>query len=412
MKKYLKDYVSGLEQDLNISLMNKEADLPLVEYVMDAWRSLEIVKNIKILKFEYNEQESAIDINKHIFKREKKKKKKDRFNFKFINDDRYGCLTVYIQITLEEKDPKTEEKQIRQKVLKKQMLIPLQDEDGYYFIKGKKYYIIYQLCDKSTYTSSSSVTLKSLMPIAVKRNSITAENLTKGTAVKEDTTGTTYNLPVYNVFVFKKEIPIILFYAANGLQWGLSFLGLDEVIHFYPNLDNADYNKNIYFQISSKCFIEVNKELFLKYPFVQSVVGSLLFVTTNRMSVDDLYNKKLWIKRLSNNNTIEKGEDILVFFNRLMDETTKKILKLNLHNKDDIYAILRWMMQNYNDLRQKDNLSLDNKRLRCNEYIASLLTIEFSRRLNRIITLGAKATMSDFVDMFKISGNLLIQKMH
>ena len=409
MKKYLKDYVSGLEQDLNISLMNKEADLPLVEYVMDAWRSLEIVKNIKILKFEYNEQESAIDINKHIFKREKKK---DRFNFKFINDDRYGCLTVYIQITLEEKDPKTEEKQIRQKVLKKQMLIPLQDEDGYYFIKGKKYYIIYQLCDKSTYTSSSSVTLKSLMPIAVKRNSITAENLTKGTAVKEDTTGTTYNLPVYNVFVFKKEIPIILFYAANGLQWGLSFLGLDEVIHFYPNLDNADYNKNIYFQISSKCFIEVNKELFLKYPFVQSVVGSLLFVTTNRMSVDDLYNKKLWIKRLSNNNTIEKGEDILVFFNRLMDETTKKILKLNLHNKDDIYAILRWMMQNYNDLRQKDNLSLDNKRLRCNEYIASLLTIEFSRRLNRIITLGAKATMSDFVDMFKISGNLLIQKMH
>lgn len=412
MKKYLKDYVSGLEQDLNIPLMNKEADLPLVEYVMDAWRSLEIVKNIKILKFEYNEQESAIDINKHIFKREKKKKKKDRFNFKFINDDRYGCLTVYIQITLEEKDPKTEEKQIRQKVLKKQMLIPLQDEDGYYFIKGKKYYIIYQLCDKSTYTSSSSVTLKSLMPIAVKRNSITAENLTKGTAVKEDVTGTTYNLPVYNVFVFKKEIPIILFYAANGLQWGLSFLGLDEVIHFYPNLDNADYKKNIYFQISSKCFIEVNKELFLKYPFVQSVVGSLLFVTTNRMSVDDLYNKKLWIKRLSNNNTIEKGEDILVFFNRLMDETTKKILKLNLHNKDDIYAILRWMMQNYNDLRQKDNLSLDNKRLRCNEYIASLLTIEFSRRLNRIITLGAKATMSDFVDMFKISGNLLIQKMH
>ena len=42
------------------------------------------------------------------------------------------------------------------------MLIPLQDEEGYFYIKGKKYYLIYQLVEKSTYTSNSSVTLKSL----------------------------------------------------------------------------------------------------------------------------------------------------------------------------------------------------------------------------------------------------------
>ena len=412
MKKYLRQYVSDFEKDLNIPLMNKEADLPLVEYVKDAWRALEIVKNIKILKFEYNDMESDININKHIFKREKKKKKKDRFDFKFINDDRYGCLTVYIQITIEEVDPKTGEKTIRQKLLKKQMLIPLQDDEGYYYIKGKKYYIIYQLCDKSTYTSSSSVTLKSLMPIAVKRASISAENFVRSSAHAEDVRGTNYLLPVYNVFVFKKEIPIILFYAANGMQWGLSYLGLDEVIHFVPDVENADYEKNLYFAISSKCYIEVNKELFLLHPYVQSIVGSLLHVSTNRMSVEDMYSRENWIKRLSNNNTVEKGNDILVFVNRLMDETTKKILKLNTHNKDDVYAVLRWIMQNFNNLRLKDNLSLDNKRLRCNEYIASLLTIEFSKRLNKIITLGAKATMTDFMDMFKIPGNLLIQKMH
>ena len=292
------------------------------------------------------------------------------------------------------------------------MLIPLQDEDGYYFIKGKKYYIIYQLCDKSTYTSSSSVTLKSLMPIAVKRSSISEDDFVKSETTQEDIRGNKYLLPVYNVFVFKKEIPILLFYAANGMQWALSYLGLDEVIHFLPDLSKSNHDKNLYFQISSKCYIEVNKELFLKYPFIQSVVGSLLFITSNRTTVDDLYNNTNWIKKLSNNNTVEKGNDILIFFNRLMDETTKKILKLNSHNKDDVYAILRWIMQNFNNLRMKDNLSLDNKRLRCNEYIASLLTKEFSRRLNRIITLGAKATMADFMDMFKISGNLLIQKMH
>ena len=67
---------------------------------------------------------------------------------------------------------------------------------------------------------------------------------------------------------------------------------------------------------------------------------------------------------------------------------------------------------NFNELRMKDNLSLDNKRLRCNEYIASLLTYEFSQRLNRVITLGAKATMQNFLDMFKFSGEILIQRMH
>ena len=93
-------------------------------------------------------------------------------------------------------------------------------------------------------------------------------------------------------------------------------------------------------------------------------------------------------------------------------ETTKKILKVSPHDKTDIYAILRWMMMNFNELRMKDNLSLDNKRLRCNEYIASLLTYEFSQRLNRVITLGAKATMQNFLDMFKFSGEILIQRMH
>jgi hypothetical protein len=412
MLKYINDYVSEFEKELNIPLMNKEGDRPLVEYIEDAWRSLEIVKNIKIMKFEYNDNESEIDINKFIFKREKKKKKKDRVNYKFVNNDRYGCLTVWIQITAEEKDQRTLETSVHQKVIKKQMLIPLQDEDGYYYIKGKRYYIIYQLVDKSTYTSASSVTLKSLMPIAVKRGSIRTEDLVKSELSKKDVCGTEFLLPIYNVFVFKKEIPIILFFAANGLDYALSFLGVDNVLKFIENIDNMDNDNYLYFQISSKLFIEVNKQIFLKYPYIQGMVGMFLHVCTNRFTLQDLNNKDIWLKKLSNNNTVEKGNDILVFFNRLLDETTKKILMLDDYNKDDIYSLLRWIMQNFNELRMKDNLSLDNKRLRCNEYVASLLTQEFSKRLNRIITLGAKATLADFSDMFRFSGVILIQKMH
>lgn len=399
--------------------MTKSADLPLVEYVKDAWRSLEVVKNIHIVKFEYSEDETSININKHIFKRDKKKRKKDRYDYKFVNDDRYACLTVYIQITLDEDDPDSGKKVTKQKLLKKQMLLPLQDDDGYYFIKGKKYRLIYQLLEKSTYTSASTVTLKSLMPVSVKRNSAFEEtvkaikkHLTSTTTQKQCTSGVQLKLPVYNVFVFRKEIPIILFYFANGLDWALGYLGVEEILRFITSMDDVDEDTNLYFQISNKCYIEVNKEVFLKYPYIQSIVGGILHVCTNRMTIRDLYDRSLWVKKLSNNNTIEKGEGVLVFFNRMMDETTKKNLKLNNFSKDDIYAILRWMMQNYNELRKKDNMDLKNKRLRCNEYIASLLTLEFSNRLSNIMKAGDKATMTDFMDAFKFSGSLLIQKMY
>ena len=414
MKKYIKDYVSDFEKELNIPLMTKEADIPLVEYVMDAWRSLEIVKNIKIIKFEYNDNESELDINGFLQKREKKKKKKDRCDYKIINDNRYGCLTVHIRIDVEEIDPNTKETKLHRKIIKKQMLIPYQDEDGYFYIKGKKYYCLYQLLDKSTYTSSSSVTLKSLMPVAVKRVSQHVESIgSKSSTNAKDLSGLEFNIPVYHTYIFKKETPIMLFYLSHGLDWAMSYLGVSNVISFLDNTDNLDMEKNLYFQISSKCTIEVNKEMFMKYPYIQSIIGGILEISTNRVSIEDLHDKEFWIKKLSNKKTVEKGNDVLVSFNRMMDETTKKILMLSENDKTDIYAILRWMMQNFNALRLKDNMSMDNKRLRCNEYIASLLTLEFSDRLTRnIITRGAKATMDDYVNIFKFSGEILLQKMH
>lgn len=166
MKSSLRGYVCKWEKDLNIPLMEKSNDAPLIEYIMDAWKSLEVVQQIKVKKFEYTEEESEIDINKHIFKREKKKKKKDRFDIKYTADDRVGKLTVHLEITMLEKNPETHETKYQVYPIKKSMLIPLQDENGFYVIHGKKYYLIYQVVEKSTYTSNSSVTLKSLKYMA------------------------------------------------------------------------------------------------------------------------------------------------------------------------------------------------------------------------------------------------------
>ncbi len=426
MKKFLANYVSEFEKELNTDLMDKAHDAPLVDYIIDCWKSLEILNTIKCVSFEYTEMESKLDINDFIFKREKGLKKKDRFDYKFISDNRCGRLIVKLEITLPEKDPKTGEISIHKHHLTKSMLIPLQDDDGYFYLNGSKKYLIYQLVEKSTYTTSQTITLKSLMPIAVKRRtidvaevnqrSITTEKLKKnGVDVYED--GKEYTLPVYNVYVFKKEVPIILFYLSKGSAWTLDFLGVSGIMRFVERIDDTPVDENgelenIYFQISSKCFLECNRKIFDESIYVQSIVGGFMQVCTNRVTVEQLEeDRELWIKKVSNPPNLEKGYSILKSLNRMLDETTKKILKIHPYHKKDIYTLLRWMMQEFTVLRLKDNMNLENKRLRCNEYIASLLTLHFSSKLQGIISQGENATISKYKDMFNFPGNMLIQKM-
>lgn len=397
MKSGIKDYVSEWEKDLNVSLMDKSSDDDLVNYIIDAWKSLEVVKQIHFDDFEYTTKESEIDINKHIFKREKKRKKKDRYDVKFIADNRVGKLTVKFTVTMLETDPSTGKSTYQIYPIKKSMLIPIQDENGYFLIKGKHYYMIYQMLEKSTYTSASSVTLKSLMPVAVKRNTIEVY----------DINGTSYNLPYYSVYVFRKAIPVLLFYMSKGLDYTLNYLNIDDVVRFIDVLPPEDErNGYLYFQLSSKCYLEVNKKSFDKYPYIKSIVGGFSNICTNRVTIEQLDDPKQWIKRIAGvPHNYEKGYSILKYFNRLLDMTTQKTLKLPSYHTKDSYALLRWMMQEFNTLRLKDNCDLANKRLRCNEYIASLLTKEFSKRLIRIISLGDKATIDNIKELFKFPGD-------
>lgn len=424
MKKYLKNYVSDFERDLNIPIMNKAYDQPLVDYVMDAFRSLEVVPSIKVVGYDYTEKESEIDINKYIFKREKKRRKNERYDYKYINDTRCGKLTIFVEITLTETD-EDGKKFIHKYPIKKVILIPLKDDKtGEFYIKGKPYYMIYQIVEKSTYTSRDSVVLKSLMPIAVRRGVIEEDESITNTLTNEalkalgkecvDTVGKEYVLPVYYVLVLRKEVPAILFYMSKGINYCLNFLGLNNVITFKRKIDENDaYKDYIYFHISNKCYLRVVRDLFDKYTYIQSVVGGILHVTTNRTTIESLNEPKIWIKKISNPNNYEKGKDILKFFNRLCDETTKKILKTHTYHKRNIYTILRWIMMEFNELRMKDNLDLNTKRLRDeNEYIASLLTKELSRRLNRILSLGDKASIDNYKELFKFPGDLIVQRIN
>ena len=290
MLKYLKEYSSEFERDLNIPLMRKEADRPLVEYVLDSWKSLQIVEGIKFIDYTYTEKESEIDINRYIYKREKGKKRNEKYDYKMIDDNRVGLLTVRMEISSVEKDFKTGEVKKVVKPIKKSMLIPLQDEEGRFYIKGKHYHLIYQMVEKSTYTSANSVILKSLMPFAIRRQTIKIEDM------KENE----YILPVYTIDLFHKDIPVMLIYASRGLNFALQY-----ALEAYPYVAvdfvtkwNEEDKKHLYFQISTKLFLKVNKKLFDEFPYVQSVVGGILFISSNRLTIEKIDDPKIWLKKL------------------------------------------------------------------------------------------------------------------
>ncbi len=53
-----------------------------------------------------------------------------------------------------------------------------------------------------------------------------------------------------------------------------------------------------------------------------------------------------------------------------------------------------------------------NKRLRCNEYIGSFITAEVSKRINRIVSLGDKATVKDMLNAFRWPEDIFLTRLY
>lgn len=397
MKDFLKQYENPNEERINYGLVDRTNDDDLIDYIVNSCKSLEVLKYIEFLGYDYVDDEKNIDLNEYITTR-KKSKKKDDTRYMHLKDSRYVELHLKFRLRCKGETD----------VITKKILVPRAGDDGYYSIKGKKYFMLYQLVDASTYTNRQNLTLKSLMPVTVKRN------------VKEyaDSTGEIYTAPTYMIYLFKKEIDVLLFYFAKiGVTKTLEYFSVDKVMRFVET--ERDTENCIYFPISSKIILEVDKHFFLKHQYVQSVTFMILNIVTNRLRFSNLDSKEYWIERIGSLNATsaynyyERGMNTLTYFDRMLDETTKKILKLHDPNKKNIYSVVRWMIQNFNDLRKKDNLDLANKRLRCNEYIASLLTKAFSERVNRIIGLGQNRVSLDKVkEIFKFQGDIILQHLY
>lgn len=368
MKKFIKTYKNVNEKRMNYGLINRETDHDLVEYIIDCCKSLEVLKYVKFLGYEYITDVSEINANEYIDARSRgKAKKKDASRYMYLKDSRYAELRLKFHLECDDEED----------TIVKKLLVPIPDDRGYYTIKGTPYYLMYQIVDNSTYTTKKTLTLKSMMPVILKMKPVMYESVD----------GDKYSAPTYTINIFKKDADIMLFYMAKmGIENTLEYFAVDKIMRFTNTID-ANNKEFIYFPISSKMFLEVNRYFFEKYVYTRTIAFMFLNIVTNRLTFDILHNKYYWIEAIGSLGTVtktnqyEKGLNTLTYFDRMIDDTTKRILKVHPINKKDTYAILRWLVMNFNSLRKKDNLDLNNKRLRCNEYIASLLTKAFSERV-------------------------------
>ena len=191
---YIKSYGNSMvdfSDQVNYPLINKEYDNPMVDFIVDTIRAFEIVRYIKFTGYEYTEKESEVDEDRYIKHRGKgykktiivngKKKNIYCHDYKEIDDSRCGLLTMHFEVSMEvieRKDEKTKGKLVMKKRnVTISILIPLEDAEGFYQLKGNKKYLIYQLTENSTYTTTNAVTLKSVMPVYIKRVNATEEDV-------------------------------------------------------------------------------------------------------------------------------------------------------------------------------------------------------------------------------------------
>lgn len=287
--------------------------------------------------------------------------------------------------------------------------------DGFYFrLNGNMYSAMYQIVDASTYNNSAaknakkqSITFKTVfMPIRVYRYTNTLKDL-NGAAIP-----CTYFIGN----MFKKSLLLMKYILAKmGYYEAMNFLGIKGV-YFTNSFKEFDSDQNYIFPVKD-AYIIVNKLMYDSVQVVQSFVYTLYVVynQTKNINFADMFSQNHWIKSLGSEFTTkdfdsihEKGYNILGSLEFIYDEITMKDLKLNYEDKSDIYRVLRWMMYEFNALRQKDNLDISTKKVRWAEYIASYYASKLATGIYRISDKGDKADITTIKKAIQIPPMYLI----
>ncbi len=401
MKEFIAQYKNPNEDRLNMDIIKNHREVSLIDYIIDICKNIEVTGYIKFDGYEYLTDESKFDltlVNKKYQKRRKGKKYSD--NNMDISISRFDKLILHFTINYNGE----------QRKVSRWILLPKQYKNCYYLINGNKFYPIYQLVDSSTYSGRDKITLKTLlMPTVIKRKIEMFKLVNDNKDVE---------IPYYIFKLFKKESPILLYYLATfGFTKTIKYFGFKGIIKMVDEVKD-DLDDYYYIKCNNNLYIKCIKFFFDADSFTASMCAMLKVVMTGRKgTIDTIDDIGMWLTKLGScftattTNQKEKGKNVLLSFRRILDDTTKKHLKLKPKNKRDMYSLVRWMLRNFQDIKLKDNLDLKNKRLRLAEYIAGYFSRKISYMTYRILNRNKLLDLDYIESCLQIQPNEIINKL-
>jgi len=291
--------------------------------------------------------------------------------------------------------------------------------DKFYFrINGSYYSAMYQIVDASTYNNSTSktakhsVTLKTtFQPIRIFRNVLEDKTALKTTAKEA------VKCVNYDNNTFTKSVETALYILAKmGYYGAMQFLGISNSI-FLTEEDPGNPEQYYTFQPkkTANVFINVPRMLFDGNFVIQHMVNTLCANTHKDATLNDMFSTDYWISCLGGNfnltNSYEKGLSVIHSLEHIYDINTKEQIHLPMEFKKDVYCILRWMINEYNNLKLKNNLNIMTKKLRCAEYIASIYAAKLSKGIYRLSDQGKRADLSSIRKVIVTNPMFLVTSM-
>ena len=401
---FIKMYNDTHRESFNEALFVR-SDMEIVEELKNIILSSqrEQIFTIKVDSFEFITDYDQV--NKILFDYEeeaqmnKKKKRTNQYDYVNLKDSDIMILKVRYFISAKDKS----------EYLDVLICVPRVVDKYYFRIFGNYYSAMYQIVDASTYNNSSNtkkthsnITLKTISsPIRIYRNSDVLESLNDG-PVK--------NI-LYTIGVFSKSFNSFKYILAKFGLIGTMRLTRIGCLQFYDKEPIMD--DNMYVFMKNNIYVEVPKIVYNNDYTVQTLVNCIVNSINKDTTFDMIFLTEYWIEVLgaefSTGYTLLKGESVLKSIESVYDISIKNSIRLPEDKKQDVYHIILWMIREFNHLKNKDNLDISTKRIRCAEYIASLYAMKLSQGIYRLSDLGNKVTIGQIKKAINIRPTYLLE---
>ena len=391
-KDLIRNYQEKNTEKFNERILNCKKNEDIILLLNEIFQSFETIENIEYLGLD--EIPMNIPMNEEDLKEN---------NTVDIEGSRLRKIVAHFKIkgNTKNKEYKEIDKDIK-------LYIPELIDDRFFIISGSKFFPVFQIVDAECYKTRSSVVIKTMYkPLIFEYTNDVLENS------EYDEDKISFNTKYITMNLFSKKISpfLYLFSYFGSIDKVLEYFKLNDYISIEDN-ELDDFDNSYYFELNSSLYLKVNKEFLNQYNIKDNSIIILTFqkfIKTlkngKKVTKEDLYNKEFWLKKLggefSTNSKmyIPKAETILLSLEKVCDPTTKRVMRLDKKDKEDIYSLIRWILINYNELLKLDNTDLRNKRIRINEYelypfIESNLT-----RINSIIN-GRNKTIEKILTVF------------